>query len=220
MQLLHVQLPPAGAAGAFIPAAAQLNPVTDGDDVFPGRGASQTVHFSTTLAGFFSIQQEHSHSSPEAAGGGFIPAPAQLNPPAAGGAAVLPGRGSSQTEHFSVALAGFFSMQPEHSHSSPEVVGCFIPAAAKSKPLTGFVEEVVVLGVELMAESEKSKAGRTEIAAALAASRDFCELGPGPAPGEDVGTLNEKEGKSLVAKASTEAFTSASVLRVRRGGDG
>ena len=47
MHMLHVQVPPAGAEGAFIPAAPQLNPfIFDAGGVVPGRVASQTVHVS------------------------------------------------------------------------------------------------------------------------------------------------------------------------------
>ena len=121
--------------GAFIPAAAQSNAFGAGAGAAPGRGASHTVHFSLALSGFFSAHVSHIHSALDAAAGCFIPAAAQLNAfGAAFGAA--PGRGASQTVHFSFALSGFFSEHVPHVHSADDDgVGAFMPAAAQSKAL-------------------------------------------------------------------------------------
>lgn len=79
--------------GGFIPAAAQLKPPLEAElagsgagalggreDAAPGRGASQIVHFSSALAGFWSEHSEHVHVDPLDASGFLRPAAAQLNP--------------------------------------------------------------------------------------------------------------------------------------------
>jgi len=134
MHVEHVQESPAGFGGGFIPAAAQLNPVTAGFGL-SALGASQTVHFSVALAGFFSAHVEHVHSSAAGFGGGFMPAAAQLNAGTGEAGFGLPGRGASQTVHFSVALAGLLSEQSGHVHVSPAgFAGGFSPAAVQLKP--------------------------------------------------------------------------------------
>lgn len=74
------------------------------------------------VAGFDRSQTEHIHEPPLALDGGASPAADQSNPltGGAGGAGGItqvetgldwatPGRGASQTVHFSFALSGFFS---------------------------------------------------------------------------------------------------------------
>lgn len=98
---------------------------------------SQTVHLSTALAGLSHIHVEHFHP-PTACVGAFIPAADQSKP--LWGAAGLEagsefGLAVSQTEHFSVALAGLSHMHVEHFQPPVACVGAFIPAADQSKPL-------------------------------------------------------------------------------------
>lgn len=76
-----------GAAGAFIPAAAQLNPAPDeeaetgaeDEAEVAGRGSSQTVHF-IALSGDLHAHIEHVHSPALGATGAFIPAADQSKP--------------------------------------------------------------------------------------------------------------------------------------------
>ena len=155
----------------FIPAAAQLKLCTGGAGAAPGFGASQTVHLSTAVAGFDNIHVEQVQLLPVFVLVGFAPAADQSKGFAGG--ALAPGFGASQTVHFSVAVAGFDSMQVEHVQLSPapgELAG-FIPAAAKSKPLTGAGVRGLPTWTGFGAGAEKSKGGREDMASALASSR-------------------------------------------------
>lgn len=117
MHVEHVQDPDEGPAGAFMPAAAQLNPPLGTETAgaagavatAAGRGASHTAHWSSAPL-FVNMQVEHVHDPGDAAVGAFIPAAAQSNPllgaetagagaGAAGAVAFATGRGASQTEH-------------------------------------------------------------------------------------------------------------------------
>lgn len=89
---VHDALSPFGCG--FKPAAAQSNALTSSTGggigfgagftslavvLAPGRGASQTAHFSVAEAVFFSMHVSHVHSPPPAGAAGFIPAALQLN---------------------------------------------------------------------------------------------------------------------------------------------
>lgn len=124
--------PPLGGVGSAAGGAAALGAA-------PGLGASHTMHFSVAVEAFFSMHVVHSHS-PAAAGFGTNEKPVDEaglspveeaglapneKPPAGGvgsaawGAAALgaaPGRGASQTVHFSLAESGFWSMQVSQVH--------------------------------------------------------------------------------------------------------
>lgn len=136
------------------------------------------------VAGFGSIQREHVHESPLGLGGGTSPAADQSNAltggaggtGGTGGAAEVetglgcatPGRGASQTVHFSFALSGFSSWQRSQLHFDPaEGVGGFRPAAVQLNPFMSFA------GILLM-----SNVGREDTGASEAALRAFSQLGP------------------------------------------
>ena len=125
--------------------------------VAPGRGASQTVHFSVAEAAFCNMHVSHVQSPPDAAVACFIPAAAQLNPPEgtegaesvesveeeeaeAVGKAVMvgfePGLGSSQATHLS-AVPELLTIHTEQLHPTE---GGFIPAAAQLNPPDDDVE--------------------------------------------------------------------------------
>ena len=103
-------------------------------------------------------------------------------------AGAAPGRGASQTVHFSVAEAAFCNMHVPHVQSPPDAaVACFIPAAAQSNALGADEEGVdegkakppLVLGMEEDEEEEeatgtglkKSYAGIFDIGVAAATLR-------------------------------------------------
>lgn len=91
------------------------------------------MHFSVTSAPFEHMHVEHVQE-PSFALGFAMPAAPQLN--AAAGAFGAPGRGASQTAHFSVALASLAHMHVEHVHEPAGVgVGFAMPAASQLKPL-------------------------------------------------------------------------------------
>ena len=75
MHVEQVQVIP-NVVGGFIPAATQSNPApADADFVScPGRGASQTVHLSSTESGFESMHSEHVQFPPPTFTDGFSPA--------------------------------------------------------------------------------------------------------------------------------------------------
>lgn len=93
MHVEHFQ--PAAADGGFIPAAAQLNPLTGAaggigalacaDETLdaPGFGASQTWHLVNAVDGLLNPQSAQSHVSAGLVGT-FKPAAAQSNPPVVG----------------------------------------------------------------------------------------------------------------------------------------
>jgi len=147
----HVQLSLL-TVGAFIPAAPQLKPTTGGAGaatgagdgvlvVAPLRGFSQVWHWEAE-AGFERAQSEQVQESLLTVGG-FKPAAPQLKPVvggcgAAGGAVLgaVPLRGFSHVWHWE-AEVGFDKAQSEQVQVSLPTDGTFIPAAAKSNPLTG-----------------------------------------------------------------------------------
>lgn len=161
------------------------------------------------MAGFGSIQEEHVHESPLGLGGGARPAADQSNAltggtGGAGGAGAAaevetgldcatPGRGASQTVHFSFALSGFSKLQTSHFHFDPvEGVGGFRPAAVQLNPFMSFTAMFLM-----------SNVGREDTGASETAMRAFSELGPA---GYTVSfTVNEYFGRSSVftARASS-----------------
>ena len=151
--------------GAFIPAAAKSNALmgiasgagegaeggagAGADDVLIA-GVSQVSHFNAEL-GFDKAQREQIHV-PGLLEGAFIPAAAKSNALIAGtvggtgegaGGAAGAGAGAddvliagvSQVSHFNAEL-GFDKAQREQIHVPGSLEGAFIPAAAKSNPLT------------------------------------------------------------------------------------
>lgn len=94
-----------------MPAAPQLKPVGLGAEVIPpGLGASQIVHLSVAVTGFFNEHWLQFHSPSFRPTIGFMPAAPQSKEGAGlGGSAVAPGLGVSQIVHLAVALAGFLS---------------------------------------------------------------------------------------------------------------
>jgi len=131
---LHTHSSPEGPLTGFIPAAFQSNEATGFGGSAPGLGASQIVHLSIAVAGFFNEHTLHTHSLPEGPLTGFIPAALQSNE-AVGFGGSAPGLGASQIAHFSVALEGFFNIQVLHVHWSLVLaMGAFVSAALRSKP--------------------------------------------------------------------------------------
>lgn len=98
--------------GAFRPTAPQLKLVALGAEaaVAPGLGASQIVHFSVAVEGFFSEHWLQFHSPSAGPVVGSTPAAPQLNEGAGwGGSVAVPGLGASQIVHLTIAPAGFWS---------------------------------------------------------------------------------------------------------------
>ena len=152
------------------------------------------------------MQVEHVHP-PTGAEGGFIPAAAQLNQldgeevdavVGADGAAgralsFAPGLGSSQATHLD-AESVLLSMQVEHFHPPAGAEGGFIPAAAQLNPPDDEDDDDEVGAKEsaeevAVTDALKSNVGKSAFGTANAACLALCELGPGPAPGEEVGRL-------------------------------
>lgn len=146
-------------------------PEPEPEEVAPGFGVSQTVHFSLADAGFIRSQVPHFHPSVFVVGG-LNPAAPQLNPPepaevvvvevppdphmkgveggfgkesdgAAGGCST-PGFDASQTVHFSVADAGFIKSQVPHFQPPGFDAEGFSPAVPQSNPPEPEVMEVEV----------------------------------------------------------------------------
>lgn len=147
----------------------KVTPEPEPEEVAPGFGASQTVHFSLADAGFIKSQVPHFHPSVFVMGG-LNPAAPQLNPPepvevvvvevppdphtkgveggfgrendgAAGGFSA-PGFDASQTVHFSVADAGFIKSQVPHFQPPAFDAGGFSPAAPQLNTPESEVVEV------------------------------------------------------------------------------
>ena len=160
MHVEHVH--PLLAAGAAMPAAAQLKPPVgtaggvgaltgaEGVEDFaaPGLSASQMVHFEVAVEGLLSPQTEQSQLS---AGfeGALSPAASQLKPDVGGAGATTggegdevagvdaPGLAASQTVHFDVAVEGLLSPQTGQPQLSAGFVGTFSPAAPQLNPIAG-----------------------------------------------------------------------------------
>lgn len=160
-------------------------PESELEEVTPGLGVSQTVHFSLADAGFIKSQAPHFHPSVLAIGG-FNPAAPQLNPPEPepvevvvvgvlpepktrgvegglgmenDGAVVdfsAPGFGVSHTVHFSVADVGFTKSQVPHLQPSASVVGGFNPAAPQLNPPEPVLEVPLVATVVVELVPKKS----------------------------------------------------------------
>lgn len=160
--------------------------------------------------------------------GGFTPAAAQLNPPEVeevedGVEGFAAGLGSSQERHL-VAVPGLLIIHTEQLQPAP--VGGFNPAADQSNPFTlGALEPPEELPEPnpakplecVFAGWVKSKVGREDLGTANAAARAFWELGPGPAPGEEVGMSNEYVGRAVTGIAVTDARTSSLVFELDEG---
>ena len=162
---------PEGGAGME-----RVIPEPEPEEVVPGFGASQTVHFSLADAGFIRSQVPHFHPSMFVVGS-FNPAAPQLNPPEPEPAKVVvvevppephtkgveggfggevdgvaegfsaPGFDASQTVHFSAADVGFIKSQVPHFHPPVFDVGGFNPAAPQSNPPEPEVVEVEVAAI-------------------------------------------------------------------------
>ena len=133
---------PEGGAGME-----KVIPEPEPEEVVPGFGVSQIVHFSLADAGFIRSQVPHFHPSVFAVGS-FNPAAPQLNPPEPEPADgeeegfSAPGFGASQTVHFSVADVGFTKSQVPHFQPQAFDVGGFNPAASQLNPAELEVVEV------------------------------------------------------------------------------
>ena len=149
-------------------------------------------------SGFFKPAAPQSNALTVGAGGGF-------------GAAVGAGfeaRGASQIVHCSVAEAGLLNMHIEHVQVPPGTcVGAFIPAAPKLNATGAGLTGATAGGGTL-----KSKVGSDAFETARAASRAFCELGPGPAPGDEVGISKVYDGSSAMGVDATIDLTSSFVF--------
>jgi len=148
MHVGHFQSP-ADTVGAFIPAAAQLNPPEGAFGIWKvgkvgalgiegfvlefGVGLSQAMHLAAS-AELVTIQVLQLHD-PALEVGCFIPAAAQLNPVfgGSGAAGLEDGFGVSQAAHLS-ASSLFEIMQVLQVQEPLFVIGGFMPAADQSNP--------------------------------------------------------------------------------------
>jgi len=167
-----------------------------------GRGASQIVHFSFAVPGFFSMHVSHSHcSSPCAAAGAAeaVGAAGAADPAAAFGA----GRGVSQIVHFSFAVPGFFSMHVSHSHCSSPCVGIVAVAVAADVELVS--EGRVKLNFGGVAFSACSLA--FAVAATSLADEEIVKVKKGRAGFATARAVSRAERKTLVgSKVDVDGF--------------